>query len=343
MRQALKRKISDAENALASSLARGATGADLIRHDRSLQSLDRLLQRFPARRNPTWLLPLSVTMVSMSLLGITAAIRLPRPFVTADVRLSALTITAAADGTGLSSDAAFPLKSLEVAGDAKAQAITGPAEWISSLNLTPGTTALIEQRGSCFEIQIPVAQATAKMDSAHGLDLVVLHPPKKPEQLPTPVNLRASPGATVTICGDLPPHYALVGSVERIEMYRRQPGDALRGFVDMRTPSIASGKLRLPHVNRASDLQDTDMLSFDGVTRGWAFAFPAPPMRVVFSGTVERPATVSPSPEGGSPSIAPTLLEWFTKSPFVTAMVGLVTGLVGTLWALAKYFGFSAR
>lgn len=341
--QALKQKIEDAESALEASLAQGATDTNLGRHDKSLQTLDRLLQRLPAKKNASWLLPLSVAVVSVSLLGIAAAIRLPSPFVIVDARVSAVAITAAADGTGLSSDVAILVKSLETAGDAKAQAIAGPAVSISSLKLKPGTTALVEQRASCFEVEIPVAQGAAKAGSALGLDLVVLHPPKTQGQLPTPVELRASPGTTVTICGDLPTNYALAGSVGRIDMYRRQPGDALRGFVDMRTPSINSGKLRLPHVNRTSDLQDTDMLSLDGITRGWAFVFPLPAMRVVFSGKVDRPAIVSPTPEGGSASLEPTLLEWFTKSPLVTAVFGLVTGFVGMLWGLAKYFGFSVR
>lgn len=341
-RQALKKKISDAESGLEANLVKGAADVDLMRHDESLQSLDRLLQRFPANKSPSWLLPLSVAVVAVSLLGIAAAIRLPRPLVTVDARLSAVAITAAADGTGLSSGGSILVKSIEVAGDAKAQAIAGPAVSISSLKLTAGTSVLVEQRASCFEVQIPVAQgATAGL--AFGLDLVVLHPPKTQGQLPTPVELHASPGTTVTICGDLPANYALAGSVGRIDLYRRQSGDALRGFVDMRTPSIVSGKLRLPRVDRALDLQDTDMLSFDGITHGWAFLFPAPTMRVVFSGRVDRPASVSPTPEGGSASLAPTLLEWLTKSPLVTAVFGLVTGFVGMLWALAKYFGFSAR
>ena len=341
-RQALKRKIAKAESTLEASLAQGATGIDLMRHEKSLQTLDRLLQRFPAKKIPQWLLPLSVAIVSVSLLGIAAAIRLPRPLVTVDARLSALAITAAADGTGMSSDTAIPVKSIEVAGDAKAQAIARPAVSISSFKLMAGTTALVEQRASCLEVQIPVAQGATTAGVALGLTLVVLHPPKMQGQLPTPTELRASPGATVTICGDLPPNYALAGSVGRIDLYRRQPGDALQGFMDMRTPSIISGKLRLPQVNRTSDLHDTDMLSFDGVTRGWAFVFPAPAMRVVFSGKVDRPVTVSPTSEGGSEPLEPTLLEWFTKSPFATAVFGLVTGFVGILWALAKYFGFSS-
>ena len=111
----------------------------------------------------------------------------------------------------------------------------------------------------------------------------------------------------------------------------------------MRTPSIVSGKLRLPHVNRVSDLQDTDMLSLDGIVRGWIFVFPAPAMRVVFSGNVNRLVSVSPTPEGGSDSLEPSLLEWFTKSPLATAVFGLVTGSVGLLWAIGRYFGFLVR
>lgn len=126
-RRFLKAKISDAENALEGSLAQGATGSDLIRHDEHLQTLDRLLQRFPAKKSPAWLLPLSVAVVAASLLGIAAAIRLPGPIITFDVRLSALAITAAADGSGLSSVAATSVKSLEVVGDAKAQAKIGRA------------------------------------------------------------------------------------------------------------------------------------------------------------------------------------------------------------------------
>lgn len=342
-RQALKRKISDAESALEAGLSQGAAGIELMQYDESLQSLDRLLLRFPTARSPSWLLPLSVAVVAVSLLGIAATIRLPRPIVTVDVRLSALTITAAADGAGLSSDAAIPVKSLEVTGNAKAQAISGPAVSISSLKLSPGTTALMEQRGSCIEVQIPVTQGASKAGGVLGLDLVVLHAPKTQGLLPTPEELRASPGTTVTICGDFPANYALAGNVARIELYRRQPSDALRGFVDMRTPSIVSGKLRLPHVNRTSDLRDTDMLSFDGVTRGWAFVFPGPVMRVVFSGKVDRPLSVSPTPEGGADALEPTLLEWFTKSSLVTSVFGLVTGFVGMLWALVRYFGFFAR
>jgi hypothetical protein len=342
-RQALKRKISDVENSLETSLAQGATDIDLARHDESLQSLDRLLQRFPTKKNPSWLLPLSVAVVAMSLLGIAAAIRLSAPLVTVDARLSAMAITAAADGAGLVTGAAIPVKSLEVAGDAKAQAIAGPAVSVSSLKLMAGTTALLEQRGSCIEVQLPVTQGAAKPALVLGLDLVVMHPPKTQGQLPTPAELRVFPGTTVSICGDLPANYALAGNVGRIDLYRRQPGDAQRGFVDLRTPSIISGKLRLPNFNRATDLQDTDMVSFDGVARGWVFVFPAPAMRVVFSGKVDRPVSVSPTPEGGSASLAPTLLEWLTKSPLVTAAFGLVTGFVGMLWGLAKYFGLSAR
>lgn len=342
-RRFLKAKISDAENALEGSLAQGATGSDLIRHDEHLQTLDRLLQRFPAKKSPAWLLPLSVAVVAASLLGIAAAIRLPGPIITFDVRLSALAITAAADGSGLSSVAATSVKSLEVVGDAKAQAIAAPAVAVSSLKLTAGTTALVEQRASCFEIQILAPQGAARTGSEFGLHLVVLHQPKMHGQLPTPAELHASPGTTVTMCGDFPANYALAGTVGSIDLYRRQPGDALRGFVSMRTPSIISGKLRLPNVNRSSDLQDTDMLSFDGITRGWAFVFLAPAMRVVFAGEVETPESVSPTPEVRAASLEPTLLEWFTNSPLITSIFGLITGSVGMLWGLSKYFGFSAR
>ena len=341
-RIALKRKISDAMSSLEANLAQGATDLDLVRLDESLQSLDRLLQRFPAKKNPSWLLPLSVAVVAMSLLGIAAVFRLPGPLVTVDVRLSAMAITAAAEGAGLSSDAAISVKSIEVAGDAKAQVIAGPAVSVSSLKLLAGTTALLEQRGSCFEVQLPVTRGAAKPTLVLGLDLVVMHPAQSRGQLPTPAEMRLLPGTTVTICADLPANYALAGNVAKIDLYRRQPGDAQRGFVDMRTPSIVFGKLRLPYVNRATDLQDTDMVSFDGIVRGWAFVFPAPSMRVVFSGKVDRPVSVSPTPDGGSVSLEPTLLEWITKSPLATAIFGLVTGFVGMMWGLAKYFGLSS-
>jgi len=342
-RQALKQKIADAETGLEASLNQGSTAADLNRHDRTLQTLDRLIKRFPAREAPSWHLPLFVAAVALSLLGIAALVKLRGPLVTVDARLSTLVVSAAADGAGLSSDAAIPLKSLEVAGDAQAKAITDPATSISSLKLAAGTIVVLEQRASCFEIQIPIAQRASKAGMTLGLDLLVLHPAKVPGQLPTPVELRAKPGTTVTICGDLPSNYALSGSVDSITLYRRQPGDPVRGFADMRTPSIVSGKLRLPHVNRVSDLQDTDMLSLDGIVRGWIFVFPAPAMRVVFSGNVNRLVSVSPTPEGGSDSLEPSLLEWFTKSPLATAVFGLVTGSVGLLWAIGRYFGFLVR
>lgn len=342
-RRALKGKISNAEGALEASLVEGTTCVDFKQHDETLQSLDRLLQRFPAKKSPAWLLPLSVALVAGLLLSIAAAIRLPEPPVTVDARLSALTITAAADGAGLSSDTPIPVKSLEVAGDAKAQSIAGPAVSISSLKLTAGTTAWLEQRASCFEVYIPVTQGVAKAGLALGLQLLVMHPPKTQDQLPTPVELHVLPGATVTICSDFPANYALVGNVGRIELFRHLPGDALRGFMGTRTPSIVSGKFRLPNVNRASDLQETDMLAFDGIKHDWASVFPAPTMRLVFSGTVSRPVSVSPAPEGEVASLEPTLLEWFTKSPLVTAVFGLVTGFVGMLWGLARYFGFFAR
>lgn len=342
-RQALKQRIADAESSLEAALSRGEPNIDLAKHDEALQSLDRLLLRFPTKKTPPWLLPLSVALVAMSLLGIAATVRLPGRLVTLDARVSAVAITAADDAPGLSSNDAILVKSLEVAGDAKAQVVAAAAVSISWLKITPGTTALLEQRGSCFAVHIPIARDGAKSALELGMDLVVTHPAKAQGQLPTPAELRVRPGTSVTICGDLPANYSIAGSVRRIELYRRQPSDAQRGFADMRTPSIVSGKLRLPSVNRATDLQDTDMISFDGVARGWAFVFPAPAMRMVFSGKVERPASVSPTSEGGSTSLEPTLLEWLTKSPLVTSAFGLITGLVGMLWGLAKYFGLSAR
>ncbi|SHM72843.1 hypothetical protein [Rhizobacter sp. OV335] len=342
-RQALKQKIADAEVGLETSLTQESTTADLSRHDKTLRMLDRLIGRFPASEAPSWQLPLLVAAVALSLLGVAEIVKLRGPLVTVDARLSTLVVSAAADGAGMSSDAEIPLKSLEVAGDAQAKAITDPATSISSLRVAAGTTVVLEQRASCFEIQIPIAQRAPKASVELGLDLLILHPAKAPGQLPRPMELRAKPGTTVTICGDFPPNYALSGSVESIDLYRRQPGDPARGFADMRTPSIVSGKLRMPQVNRATDLQDTEMLSLDSVARGWIFVFPAPVMRVVFSGNVNRLISVSPTPEGGSASLEPSLLEWFTKSPLATAVFGLVTGLVGLLWALGRYFGFLAR
>lgn len=343
VRLSLTQKVEEAETALEANLVRGASATDLRSHDRMLQTLDRLLERFPPSERPSWMLPLFVGAVAVSLLGLAALIRLPRPLVTVDTRISSIGVTAAADGDGLNSDAAFAVKSLEVAGDAKAQAIAKPAISISSFRLTPGTSAVMQQRASCVYVELPVAQVPAQPRMALGLDLVVLHAAGDGAELPVPSQLRAKPGTTVTICGDFPANYALAGSVEKDDLYRSQPGDALRGFVNLRTPSIISGKLRLPNVNRSSDLHDTDMLSLSGVTQGWAFVFPAAPMRVVFSGTVARPTSLSPSPEGGTDSLEPTALEWFTKSPFSTAVFGLVTGFVGMLWALGKYFGFTSR
>lgn len=342
-RQALQQRISDAERALEASLANGATGGDLVERDESLQILDRLLQRYPEKKTPPWVLPLSVAVAGVSLLGIAAGTHLPAPLVVVDARVTALTVTAAASGTGVSSNAEISVKSLEVAGDTKAQAIAARAVSISTLKLAPGTTALIEQHASCFEVQIPAWQGAAKKEVIPGLDLIVIHPPKISGQLPTPAELHVPPGATVTICGDLPAYYSLSGNVGRVDLYRRQPGDALRGYVELRTPSIVSGKLRLPHVSRTSDLQDTEMISLDGVTRGWAFIFPRPAIRLVFSGKVDRPVSVSPTPDGESTRLEPSLLEWVAKSPLTTAVFGLVTGIVGILWGLARYFGLSAR
>ena len=342
-REALEVRISQTEDELEARITKRPTNIELARLDRSLLVLDRLLQRFPAKASPPWLMPLSVAVVAVSLLGVAAAIRVPRPLITLDVRLSALEVTAHPQGTGLSSDIPMSVRSLEVAGDGQAEAIARSVTSISSLRLMPGTEAFVEQHGSCFEVQIPIDQRTDNPGLERGLDLLVLSPSQTPGTLPTPSQLRARPGTTVTICGDFPVNYAFAGSIERARLYRRQPGDAIRGFVDLRTPSILSGKLRLPDVDRVSDIQDTDMLSLEAVSRGWMFLFPAPTMRVVFSGTVDRPQLVSPSPEGASTNLEPTLLEWLTKSKLSTALFGLITGFVGMLWSLAKYLGFSSR
>lgn len=342
-RQALVRRVSEVEASLEASWAQGATDAELARLDALLQSLDRLLRRFPPRRNPPWLLPLSVAVIAVSLIGIAASVRLSGPALTVDARLSALAITAASQGTGLSSDEVVPVRSLEVAGDAMAQAIASQALSVSSVRVTAGTTALLEQRASCLEVRIPAEQGPVQAVAGLGLDLVVLHAPKAQGQLPTPAEIRVSPGKTLTICGDFPGNYALAGRVGRIELFRRQPGAAQQGFEDLRTPSIVSGKLRLPAVGRVSDLQDTDMVLLDRIEGGWAFVFPATAMRLVFSGTVDRPLGVTPAAGTGSVSLQPTLLEWLTKSPLVTAAFGLVTGLVGMLWGFAKYLGLSSR
>jgi hypothetical protein len=342
-RKLLKQQVADVEAALDVSLKVGATSIELMRHDRLLRTLDRLLLHFPKKEVAPWLLPLSVAVIAISLVGFAAAVRLPSQLVTVDARLAGFSVTVAADGSGLQSDTAVQVESLEIAGDPKAQAIAASAVSISAFRLTAGTTVLLEQRASCLEVELPADQGAPKIRQDLGLNLVVLHPPRAEGQLPTPMDLHVSPGATVTICSQFPANYALAGSVTRIDMYRRQPGDALQGFLDIRTPSIVSGKVRLPQVNRTSDLQDTDMLSFSGVTRGWAVIFPAHQMRIVFSGKVDRAVSLSSTPEGGATSLEPTLLEWLTKSAFVTAVFGLVTGFVGMLWALAKYFGFSSQ
>lgn len=341
-RQALERMISDAESALQDSLTHGASATDIERHDKSLQALDRLLHRFPKKKSPPWLLPLSVAVVAVSLVGLAAGIRIPRPFIVADARVFALTITAAADGTGLSSDVSVPVNSIEVVGGSKQDSITGPSVSISAFKLKPGTTALFEQLDSCLEIQIPVTESSPE-HTAQGIELIVLHPPKEKGQLPTPATWHASPGATITICGNLPKNYAISGGVQRVDLYRHQPGEVLRGFVDMYFPSIISGNLRLPNFNRSLDLQDTDMVSLDGIRDGWSFIFLTPPMRVVVTGAVDHPAKLSPTPRGGATSLEPTLLEWITKSPLITSVFGLVSGLVGVLWALGRYFGLLPR
>lgn len=204
VRLTLTQKVEEAETALEANLVRGASATDLRSHDRMLQTLDRLLERFPPSERPSWMLPLFVGAVAVSLLGLAALIRLPRPLVTVDTRISSIGVTAAADGDGLNSDAAFAVKSLEVAGDAKAQAIAKPAISISSFRLTPGTSAVMQQRASCVYVELPVAQVPAQPRMALGLDLVVLHAAGDGAELPVPSQLRAKPGTTVTIVATFP-------------------------------------------------------------------------------------------------------------------------------------------
>lgn len=260
VRDSLASKIAAAEAALETSLANNASEAELLQHDKVLQALDRLFSRFPVRKPPNWLFSLSAVVIAVSLLGIAAAIQLPTPLVTVDARISSLTVTAAPGSSGIQSDVPILLKSLEVVGDKEASAIAALAASVSSIELIAGTTALLEQSDSCLMVGIPVEQDASQGDRAMGLHLVILHPPEATGQLPTPMDLRVSPGMTLTMCGELPPNYALAGSVSNVKFYRQQPGDAVKGFANTRTPSIRSGKLRLPAVNRTSELQDTDML-----------------------------------------------------------------------------------
>lgn len=322
--------VSELENSLLSQ----ATAESIHECERTLLSLDKLAAMNPVSRYPKWLGPVFVLGIAVTAVGAASLVALRSPRMVLDAYASTATLSVPGGRFGLVNEHDIPVDSIQVTGDSGAHAALAGTTRISKLEFAPGSTVSVSQEGECFSVQM-----LGPKSSATGIGITAVLGEVKEGRLPGVGNTTLHAGATLKVCSKLNNRHSIIGRVARVDLSRLHHAAEVDKAI--RTASIKKGSLYIPVINKKIDLTDGDQLLLKDISDGWVHINFRPEMRIALTGDIGlalNAGLVKARPDEGT-LIAPTLLDWARDSS-VTGLVGMLTGLIGMIWSVAKYFGY---
>lgn len=339
LRNAIAQRRKDIQCQLEVDLARSISTQNIARSLQELTVLKDLLSEISPREERRWLLPLSIVLISISLIALALSIRLPAPEFELDAKITSITFASALGGTEFGSGKSIDITSLEVAGDADMSAAVADVVAIDSIELQPMTDLVLSTDGKrCFLAEVSNTQSALQSDTQFGLRLVVR---KRTKSVAGAVldEFMIGPGMAIRFCAPQFEDYLLLGKVGRVDVSKIHR-DSLPPIY---TSSISSGMLTIGATGEKLELGSNDRLSFRDIDDGWLIISFADEIRVRFSGWVSTARAVGIMQNNSQQDLSPTFLDWITRSPKTASIFGFVTGLVGMLWSACRYLGFSSR
>lgn len=333
----IERRKKEAERQLIADLERDASTDVLAESQSRLAALNDIGDMLPVASSPKWVLPASVAMIGASLIGMGSLVHLNQPQIRLDAKVQALTVEASADGIGLTNAGTVTVTNFDVVGlEEFDRSILAGVIGFSSLELIPGARAEVSLiQPNCVVIQMATLHSSIAPSQGGALRLT-LHRPGPSGTGTQTIPIAVPQGGAVSFCAAQVGDHLLLGRVATLDLSRIHLRD-LSTAETIRASSIVSGSYAIPAVNRAVTLGGHDRISLELISDGWVVIGRTDALTISFSGRVGNARSYGLS-QAVSESLTPTVLEWFSRSPWVTSLFGLFTGLVGIAWSAIRYF-----
>lgn len=327
----VKRKALAAE--LARELRNESDPTTLSKLDERLSLLSRLESRLPQKKPSRWLLPLSVAVGAASGLTLAASIRLSMTDYELDAKVDAVTFEVAKGAPLVTSGQRQPVTSFSVVGtklDSSRSVL-----FIDAIKIHEGATVNVASDGSCFAIGSVQTQLATSSGTAMTVGVAYREQGIPGDEILLPT------GASLKFCAAGRIQH-LVGRVTKLSTSKLHFMDVADGKT-VRTSSIISGSLRIPQVSKTVALTDADRLSLIDASAGSFALAMGNPMRALFSGKAGSANLSGLGESDVRTDLAPSALDYLSKNAVVASLIGLFTGLVGSIWAIMRYLGFASQ
>lgn len=307
------------------------TPTALSQLEEELAAVDALQARLKPVK-PVWPVPLGLATLAIALIALASIIRLGFADIEMETQVTQIEIqTGPAESMAPLVSETFPVDRFELIGLAH----SSPVARIASMTLLPDShleLSIDSQR--CMKFIPKRASSSA---ASGGLMLSTMAPPDA-EGIAEPSQVVATPGTALRFCLPLDAGFTLIALPTSLEISQLQSA----GPPEVRISTITSGFIRFNQTGRRQDLGRLDKLRFSDIKKGTLVVSAEQNLNVSFSGHVVKPESIQ-SGLGNSIDMRPSLLDFIANSPIIRSLFGLVTGLVGLLWAGLNYFSGQQR
>ncbi|MEC4593815.1 hypothetical protein VPG91_22635 [Nitrospirillum amazonense] len=332
--KALEERRNKLETELVGKLSPTTRPEVLDAYVKKLAQVDALKALFPKRPLPVWIVPASVAILAVSLIGLAAGIRLPNPELRLDAQMNSILVTVGGRGIDRSNKVAIPVSDFRIVGAGNP---FSPAETVTSIEeiqfLENTNLEITTEDKACLHIDIHKSIEPA------GIRFAIM---KKTAAIaePSPDNRMVPVGGDVRFCltdAARATDFILYLPVASLETTHLLSDDAA-GSAKLKASSIVSGDLRFLDIARTTPLTGMDELSIRTDGTGWLTLVPGRPLRVRFSGRAGSVESLGISADSRRVDLSPLLLDWVHENPTISSLIGLLAGLVGSIWSVIHYF-----
>jgi hypothetical protein len=256
----------------------------------------------------------------MLIVSVGSLIRLT-PTIGIDATASEVHFTTAAQGT-VALARPLNLESLDIVG-VPVPPLGGPVT-LEALTMRPGTNATLSVApNGCYSILTIPGLGGVDIRRKAANDAGVANP------------LEVAPGGQVAFCAKDSTNILLSGSVGTLSMM----SIARYGTPNITLSSIHKGSLTISDSGRTLPLDAQSRVALSDISGGWMNLYPGKDLHLVFAGrakSVIRKGVADTSRD----DLRPTLVDWASGSPKLTAIIAAISGLIGLIWSVGRYFGF---
>jgi hypothetical protein len=325
-RSLLATRLAKANEHLREALSRGDSFSVVEEREHEVNVLVGINARLIADR-PKWTGPAVVAGLALLLIALGLLIHVPAA-VGLDAKVSELTLISAPSEGGIALTKPLAATHFQIVGDSHLPSYQEEVD-LQSMAILPATNVrFTRDESGCY------SAITAPPNG--GVDLTFLEQKNSANTTEGVRSIRVHPGSQIYFCvkGDVVPIYA--GSVSFLEIakiYRL-------GTPRITLSSIESGILQIGQTGRELKLDDHVRFVFSKIENGWIVMEPGKDLRIVFSGSSVSTRKLGISSVENE-NLAPNLVDILTSSTKTKALFGAIAGLVGIIWSIWRYFGFS--